>query len=347
MRGDNMKKALIAMSGGVDSSVSALLIKNLGYHIEGVTLTLSGFEGVEDARKVSDLMGAPFHVVDLQELFNEKVVKSFVESYLRGETPNPCIECNKFVKFGALFDYAQENGFDKLVTGHYARVQFDETNNRYMLRKAVNHSKDQSYVLYNLSQDKLSKLLLPIGEFSKDEVRKIANESGFVNSDKPDSQDICFIQDGDYAWFIESYIKRKVPSGDFVDANGNFIAKHKGIIHYTIGQRKGLGISSTEPYYVIKKDVESNSVILGRENEQYVKRFIAKDVNFILFDKLTGDMKIKAKIRYKHKETPATISPIDENTVAVTFDEPQKAVTSGQSVVFYDGEYVVGGGKIV
>ena len=342
-----MEKALIAMSGGVDSSVAALMTQRLGFETAGVTLSLTGHESIEDAESVSNAMGMPFHVVERRELFNEKVVRQFVESYLSGETPNPCIECNKFIKFGALADYAYQNGFDKLVTGHYARIEFDTPSGRYLLKKGLDHSKDQSYVLYNLNQNTLSRVLLPVGALSKNEVRQIAKEAGFVNSDKPDSQDICFIKDGDYASFIEQYIGRKITPGNFVDTNGQVVAKHKGIIHYTVGQRKGLGIASTEPYYVISKDAEKNLVILGREKEQYTKRFMAKEVHFIAFDTLTSDRKVKAKIRYKHQEMPAIISPVDATTVMVEFDEAQKAVTSGQSVVFYEDDYVVGGGKII
>ena len=231
-----------------------------------------------------------------------------------------------------------------IATGHYARIE--KSGVKYILKKGANELKDQSYVLYNLTQEQLSRIIFPLGEMKKDDVREIASRIGFSNYDKPDSQDICFIKDNDYVSFIENRLSRKFEPGDFVDKNGNFIAKHNGIISYTIGQRKGLGVSSTDPYYVIEKDIKNNRVVLGRMDDQFTKSFTVRDVNFIPFNRLDKEFKCSVKIRYKHKEAPATLIPIGENRLNIIFDEPQKAVTKGQSAVFYEGDYVLGGGKI-
>lgn len=353
-----MDKALIAMSGGVDSSVAAFLIKESGLDSVGVTLKLHNYgndvqeensccsrRDIEDAKKVCDKLSIPYHVVNFEDDFDKFVISRFVNGYLNGETPNPCIDCNRYIKFEQMFKIADEMNAKYVVTGHYARIEKD-SNNRYLLKKGAFDLKDQSYVLYNLTQEKLSRTLFPIGEMKKEDVRKIAVENSFINSSKPDSQDICFIKDNDYVSFIEKRLGRKFEEGDFVDTKGNVIARHKGIIAYTIGQRKGLGIASTEPYYVIDKDIENNKVIIGRMQDQFRKSLVVKDVNLIVFDKLKNDLKCNVKIRYKHKETPARLIPIEGNRIKVEFSEPQKAVTKGQSAVFYDGEYVLGGGTI-
>lgn len=355
-----MKKAMIAMSGGVDSSVAAYLISQQGYETVGVTMKLHNDESqaqaeascctsddIEDARSVAEKLGIPYHVYNYSDNFTEHVISRFVDAYRNARTPNPCIDCNRYIKFDRLVRTAIELGFDYVVTGHYAVTEYDEASGRYLLKKAVDESKDQSYVLYSLSQEQLSHILFPLGSMSKQEVREIADKLDFINADKPDSQDICFVPDGDYARFIEEWCGLKFENGNFVDLQGNVIAQHKGIINYTIGQRKGLGIAAKAPYYVVGKNLETNEVILGSNDDLFSSTLTATDVNFISVEKLTGPMRVRAKVRYKQKETDATISPLGNGDVSVVFDEPQRAIASGQAVVFYDGDIVVGGGTIV
>lgn len=355
-----MKKAMIAMSGGVDSSVAAYLISQQGYETVGVTMKLHNDESqaqaeascctsddIEDARSVAEKLGIPYHVYNYSDNFTEHVISRFVDAYRNARTPNPCIDCNRYIKFDRLVRTAIELGFDYVVTGHYAVTEYDEASGRYLLKKAVDESKDQSYVLYSLSQEQLSHILFPLGSMSKQEVREIADKLDFINADKPDSQDICFVPDGDYARFIEEWCGLKFENGNFVDLQGNVIAQHKGIINYTIGQRKGLGIAAKAPYYVVGKNLETNEVILGSNDDLFSSTLTATDVNFISVEKLTGPMRVRAKVRYKQKETDATISPLENGDVRVVFDEPQRAIASGQAVVFYDGDIVVGGGTIV
>ena len=355
-----MKKAMIAMSGGVDSSVAAYLISQQGYETVGVTMKLHNdssqaqaeascctSDDIEDARSVAGILGIPYHVYNYSDNFTEHVISRFVDAYRNARTPNPCIDCNRYIKFDRLVKTAIELGFDYVVTGHYAVTEYDETSGRYLLKKAVDESKDQSYVLYSLSQEQLRHILFPLGSMSKQEVREIADKLDFINADKPDSQDICFVPDGDYARFIEEWCGLKFENGNFVDLQGNVIAQHKGIINYTIGQRKGLGIAAKAPYYVVGKDLERNEVILGSNEDLFSSTLTATDVNFISIEKLTEPMRVRAKVRYKQKETNATISPLENGDVSVVFDEPQRAIASGQAVVFYDGDIVVGGGTIV
>ncbi|MBR3588426.1 MAG: tRNA 2-thiouridine(34) synthase MnmA [Clostridia bacterium] len=355
----NENKVIVAMSGGVDSSVAAYLLKEQGYDCHGVTLKLYDEtddnagkacctdKDVEDARSISESLGIPFCVYDFKDDFKGEVIDRFVKGYLNGETPNPCIDCNRYIKFRHILKAADKFDARFISTGHYACTEFDKGSGRYLLKKGKYDMKDQSYVLYSLTQDKLSRLLLPIGEMKKEEVREIAEKCGFINSAKPDSQDICFVKNGDYVSFIEDYCKKKFPEGNFVERSGKIIARHKGIIGYTVGQRKGLGIASTEPYFVLEKNVERNEIIIGRAEEQYHKTITADDVNWIAFEKLTSPLKLTAKIRYKHKEVPATVSQLDDKKIIVEFDEPQRAPAKGQAVVFYDGDYVIGGGKIL
>lgn len=350
-------KALIAMSGGVDSSVAALLTKQKGIECIGCTMKL--FEGeepvgertccslndVEDARSVAMRIGMPYYVFNFKDEFGEKVMRKFACSYLEGRTPNPCIDCNRYLKFGKLHDRAKELGCDYVVTGHYARIEKSE-DGIYHLKKALNPEKDQSYVLYTMTQDELKATLFPLGKMSKAEVRKFAEENGFVNADKAESQDICFAPDGDYAGAVERITGTTSQPGDFVDVSGNVLGRHKGIIHYTIGQRKGLGISSTEPYYVCRICPENNTVVLGRGEDLMSREAGIRDVNWISGNAPEESVRCKVKIRYRHKEQAATVEPEGKGRAKVIFDEPQRAVTPGQAAVFYDGDEVLGGGVI-
>lgn len=353
------KKVIVGLSGGVDSAAAALLLKNEGFDLLGVTLKLFEKKGlsldknnaccnendIKDAEDICKNLGIPHKVLDFGKSFKENVIDYFISSYKNGETPNPCVVCNRTVKFEELFREADRNGNALAATGHYARI--GESNGRYYIMKGKDVSKDQSYVLYGLSQNFLSRTVFPLGCFSKSEIRELAKEAGIAVSGKKDSQDICFIPDGNYREFIEDYTGTKFKTGDFVLRDGTVIGTHSGIIGYTVGQRKGLGIASTEPYYVLSKNTETNTVTLGREQELYSKTFTVKNVNFMAIEKLESSIKLKIKTRYRQQEKSATVSPTDENTVRVEFGEAQKAITPGQSAVFYDGDVVVGGGIIV
>ena len=351
-----MKKAMIAMSGGVDSSVAAHIVFQK-YDCIGATMKLYREEtdenscctsnDIDDAESVAKKLGMPFYVFDCSDNFKRQVISRFVESYCNGKTPNPCIDCNRFIKFSQLMDEAKNLNADYVVTGHYAIVEYDEERKRYILRKSTDITKDQSYVLYSLTQEQLAHILFPLGSMTKAQVRQIAEEQGFINADKHDSQDICFVPDGDYAGFIERWCGLKFDEGDFVDTNGNFIAKHKGIINYTVGQRRGLGVAAKAPYYVVRKEIDTNRVVLGSNEDLFSTSLVATDVNFISVEKLTEPMNVKAKVRYRQKETDAVIIPLPNGDVKVDFKEAQRAIASGQAVVFYDGDMVVGGGTII
>lgn len=338
------KKALIAMSGGVDSSVCAYLAQKAGYECIGVTMKLCGKESdtrdAMDAAKVCQKLGMEHIVMDLREEFRCSVIDNFVKEYERGATPNPCIVCNKKLKFSMLFDKARELGCHILVTGHYART---DKNGR--LLKAKDVKKDQSYVLYPIDKEKLSSLYFPLGEITKEEARSIALEQGFVTAHKSDSQDICFVPDGDYARVIKNYTGKEYPDGDFVDTEGNILGRHKGIISYTVGQRKGLGIAFGKPMYVKDKDAEKNRVILSENHELFQKELTSSDFN-LLIQCDEKQIKAKAKVRYNQTEQDATVYFEGDKKVRIVFDEPQRAIASGQSVVVYDGDVVVGGGII-
>ncbi len=354
------KKAIIAMSGGVDSSVAAYLMTKEGYDCVGATMKLyenpntvienekvcGAGDDAADAKRMAETFGMPFYLLDFTHEFDQAVIKRFVETYIAGGTPNPCIECNRYLKFQKMMQTMYEMDFDYVVTGHYARVEYDEAGSRYLLKKGLDESKDQSYVLYNLTQEQLSHTIFPLGKYHKTEIREIAEEMGFVNANKPDSQDICFVPDGDYAKFIEGYCGKTFPEGDFVTEDGKVLGRHKGIIRYTIGQRKGLGLALPEPMYVCKKRMDENTVVLGKNEDLFHDTLEAEDLNWIAFDDLTEPVRCKAKIRYKQKEADAVIEKISDDKVRVTFDEPQRGITSGQAVVFYDGDVVLGGGKI-
>lgn len=344
------KKALIAMSGGVDSSVAALLMKKAGYDCIGAMMRLWGGtneQDEKDAAAVAERLGIPFYVFDCSNEFQNRVINKFIDTYEKGATPNPCLDCNRFMKFGALYRKARELGCDYIATGHYAVTELDKTTGRYLLKKAADSAKDQSYVLYSLSQEILRHVILPLGRHTKSEIRKIAEENGFVNSHKKESQDICFVPGGDYASFIEHERGKTYPPGEFVTTDGEIVGRHSGIIRYTIGQRKGLGVSYRVPLYVCAKDMEHNRVILTEGRDLFSKEVTAADINLISVDRIEDGMRVSARTRYNMKEQPATAYQTDENTIKVVFDEPQRAAAPGQALVLYSGKSVVGGGTII
>lgn len=349
-----MKKAIIAMSGGVDSSVAAHLTIEKGYRCIGATMklftgqeedsTCCSLSDFEDAKQVAHRLGMEHYVFNFTDDFDEKVIKKFINAYEIGATPNPCIECNRHLKFEKLIRRMEELDYDYVVTGHYARIE--ESGGRFLLKKAVDETKDQSYVLYSMTQKQLAHTLFPLGELTKEKAREIAEENGFVNARKKDSQDICFVPDGDYARFIEEYSGKHYPDGDFVDQSGKVLGRHKGIIRYTVGQRKGLGLSLPAPMYVMKKDIDKNEVVLCSNEELFGSSLVAKDFNWIAFENPPEKLRVKAKIRYNQREEDATVTPQADGTVLVEFDKPQRAIAKGQAVVLYDGDIVVGGGTI-
>jgi tRNA-specific 2-thiouridylase len=355
-----MKKAIIAMSGGVDSSVAALLTKQTGDECIGATMKLfhnedigikkekscCSLEDVEDARAVSYKIGMPYYVFNFTDRFKEDVMDRFADAYLHGFTPNPCIDCNRYLKFDKMYQRMKEIGYDYIVTGHYAQVEYDEERGRWLLKKAVDPNKDQSYVLYMLTQEQLAHVKFPLGGLTKDQVREIAKEHGFVNAAKHDSQDICFVPDGDYAGFIEKHTGIKSVPGNFTDKDGQIIGRHKGITHYTLGQRRGLGISAASRLYVCGISTGDNRVILGEEKDLYTTELTAGQVNMISWDFLDKPVRCKAKIRYRHPEQDCEAWQSEDGKLHVRFDKPQRAVTPGQAVVLYYGEEVAGGGVI-
>lgn len=352
-------KVVLGMSGGVDSSVAAYILLQQGYEVIGITMQVwprdeeyeeleggcCSLSSVNDARRVADKLDMPFYVINYKEIFEKKVINYFVDEYLAGRTPNPCIACNKFIKFDEFLRRAKMLGASFIATGHYARILKDDNAGRYLLLRANDSSKDQTYVLYGLTQYQLEHTLMPLSGYTKDRVREIAAEIGLNVANKPDSEEICFVPDNDYAKFITKRVPDKVKAGSFVDIQGNVLGKHKGIIHYTIGQRKGLGISFGKPMFVADIIPDKNFVVLGEEGEVFKDTLFASDLNLIPFDKLQKDMRVTAKIRSTAKEAPAVISPYNDGVI-VKFDAPQRAITKGQAIVFYDGEVVVGGGTI-
>ncbi len=376
-------KIAVAMSGGVDSSAVAAILKNQGHEIVGLAMQLwnqrrinvgadgeplpsrcCSLDDIYDARTVANRLGFPFYVVNFEENFEENVVTPFVEAYLEGRTPSPCVSCNSHLKFAKLVELAEAAGSEYVATGHYARVEYDATRNRYLLLKGLDERKDQSYFLFELTQSQLAKAIFPLGAMTKGEVREIARQNKLSVAEKGESQEICFVPDGDYARFIENYLKenkidapaltqklhqlsaRRTKAGTIVNSEGKILGHHDGIHHYTIGQRRGLGIAWPEPLYVISLNPELNQVVVGTKDELPGYSFIAYKTNWIMFDEPKEAFKTLARIRYRHKEAPALVTPLSDGRVKVEFTEPQKAITPGQAVVFYDGDYVVGGGWI-
>lgn len=344
-----MKKVLVALSGGVDSAVAAHLLVKAGFDVTGIMLRLydkPDSTDAQDACSLCEKLGIDFVYPDYRKKFRTEVIDRFSKAYLAGETPNPCVDCNRYVKIPFVFDYADKNGFDFIATGHYAQVGFDEDTNRYCLLKGVDKSKDQSYVLYNLSQQVLSKLLLPVGKLSKAQVREIATQQGFVNANKRDSQDICFVQ-GNYYDYLKENCGVSFTEGDFIDAKGNILGKHKGAVCYTRGQRKGLGLSLPAPMYVVSKDMEENTVTLGFNEDLFSTEVFAEDVNFVSVEEINGEVPVCARVRYNQTEQKGVAFMTEEGKLCVRFDSPQRAVTKGQSLVLYSFDKLLAGGKII
>lgn len=352
------KKVMIGMSGGVDSSVAAFLLQKESFEVIGATMKLYNNEDIDfvsektccslddvlDAKSVCARLGIRHYTLNMTDDFKKEVIERFISAYQNGFTPNPCIDCNRYMKFPKMLHKAQELDIDYVATGHYARIE--KQGDRYILKKAVDLSKDQSYVLYSLTQEQLKMTKFPLGNYTKQQVREIAEENGFVNARKHESQDICFVPDGDYSKFIEYYTGKTYPCGDFVDMNGKRLGEHKGIIRYTIGQRRGLGLALPASMYVVEKDVDNNKVILGFNDDLFKKEVNVKNISFTACDGLDKPERLCAKIRYNQKEQPATVTQTDENHFKIVFDEPQRAITKGQAAVLYDGDTVVGGGTI-
>lgn len=366
-------KVAVAMSGGVDSSAAAAILKEQGHELVGFTMQLwdqrrginvdengdplpsrcCSLDDVYDARRVAEELGFPFYVLNLERDFERAVVQPFVTSYLSGETPIPCVGCNSRLKFASLDRLAVSLGCEKVATGHYARVDFDSNTNRYKLLRGENYQKDQSYFLWELTQDQLSRALFPLGEMSKPEARDAARNHGLAVAEKKESQEICFVPDGDYAGFIDRYLEaedatdRLPGTGEIVDTSGRVIGQHGGIQRYTIGQRRGIGIADERPLYVISLSADTNRVVVGPQEELLSTEFTAAGVNWVAFAKPVDPVRADVRVRYRHTAAPATISPLENNRVRVVFDEPQRAITPGQATVFYQEDEVVGGGWIV
>jgi tRNA-specific 2-thiouridylase len=347
------KRALIAMSGGVDSAVAAILMKEVGYECIGATMKLivSGgskccsLEDINDARAVAWKLEIPHYVLNCTSDFTRHVIEPFIKSYEEGETPNPCIECNRHLKFSLLIRRAMELDAEKLVTGHYARIE--KSGDCYILKKGVDHHKDQSYVLYMMSQKALSMTAFPLGNLTKAEVREIAAARGLSNAEKKESQDICFVDHGDYADFIEAYTGRSFPEGDITDTKGKVLGRHRGLIRYTLGQRRGLGVAINSPVYAAAKNMAANTLVVGGESSLYSASLTSRKINLIACENLFQPQRLTVKTRYLQKEQWALVEQTGPDTVRVDFDEPQRAITPGQAAVFYDGDTVVGGGTIV
>lgn len=348
------KTVVVGMSGGVDSSVAAYLLKEQGYHVIGITMQIwqeeengcCGLSAIEDARRVAYDLEIPHYVMNFRNEFKENVVAYFIDEYLHGRTPNPCIACNRYVKWESLLMRSREIGADYIATGHYARID-RLPNGRYSLKCSKTLAKDQTYALYNLTQEQLKHTLMPVGEYTKEEIRGIAERINLQVANKPDSQDICFVPDGDYAGFIEETLDTELPTGNFVTIDGKVLGPHKGITHYTVGQRKGLGLALGYPAFVIEIRPDTNEVVIGTNEDSMSNYVRANQLNFMSIEDLEGEMRVWAKIRYNHKGAWCTIQKTGDREVLCTFEEKQRAITPGQAVVFYDGDYVLGGGTII
>ncbi|WP_425061184.1 tRNA-specific 2-thiouridylase MnmA [Sporomusa carbonis] len=354
-------RVVVAMSGGVDSSLTAALLVHQGYDVIGATMQIwekdqtgndpdsrgcCSLSAVDDARRVANKLGIPYYVLNFREMFQKTVINYFMAEYSAGRTPNPCIACNRYVKFEGLLNKALALGAQYVATGHYAQIIYDEERQRYILRKGVDPAKDQSYALYHLNQRTLRHFLMPLGSFNKTETRRMAKKLGLSVADKPDSQEICFVPNDDYKAFLKDRIPESLKPGNIVDTAGNIIGKHQGVQLYTIGQRKGLGLAVGKPLYVVALDAERNEVVVGSDEDVFAVELIAGDLNFITIDNLDKPLTVEAKIRYSAPPAPATVIPLENGLVNVTFTTPQRAITPGQSVVFYHGDIVVGGGII-
>jgi len=354
------KRAAVAMSGGVDSSVACAILIEQGYEVIGITMNLFSFPqkgnklknywgngAVEDAKRIALFLNVPHHVIDLREQFEKIVIQNFCEEYSQGRTPNPCIRCNQYIKFDLLMREAMELGADYLATGHYARVLWNPQSRQYLLKKAKDREKDQSYFLYTLAQEQLAHTLLPIGSLSKADVRKKACEMGLPVARRPESQEICFIPDNDYSSFLHDRIPGSFCPGQILDVNNRILGEHKGIIHFTIGQRKGIGIAAQHPLYILEIRSDKNSIVVGTNEDLYKNKLMASRIHIISESQITEPVSVKAKIRYKHKEAKARIFSEESDLFRVEFEKPQRAITPGQAVVFYDGDVVIGGGTII
>ena len=339
------------MSGGVDSSAAVFLLKEQGFDVGGMTMRLLdghlSDRDIADAKKAAEAAGIPFFVADLRRRFYDEVVRDFIDSYLAGYTPNPCVLCNRRIKFSAFVQHAEGYGYGRIATGHYARTEYDAGSGRWLLKRAEDGKKDQSYMLYGLNQQQLSASIFPLGNMTKEEVRAFASERRLSAAQRRESQDICFVPDKDYAGFIEKETGAPLKPGHFVDADGRVIGRHRGVARYTVGQRRGLGIASGRPVFVCAKDAEKNTVLVGEETLLFGKELDVKDVNLIACERLTGKVRAEVKIRYSHRGSMATVEQTGEDSLHIEFDEPQRAVTPGQSAVLYDGSTVIGGGIIL
>ena len=340
-------KIAIAMSGGVDSSVTAALLKKAGHDVFGLTMQVTtSEEAVIAAREAAQVLSIPHYTVDFRDVFAKLVISQFCQQYSQGKTPNPCVNCNRMIKFGVLLEKAGELGAEAIATGHYAQIERSSADGRFIIRKGIDRTRDQSYFLYKLTQSQLTAAIFPLGNMTKDNVRKIALEMGLPAAKRKESREICFIPDNDYPRFLRENLTTEIPKGKIVDKQGKVLGKHNGIIDYTIGQRKGLGISSPNPLYVVGIDGQNNTVIVGGKKDVYASEFIVNDLNWVLFERLIEPLTLKTRIRYLHHEAEAVISPEDKAKVIVKFNEPQTAITPGQAAVFYDGDMVLGGGTI-
>lgn len=356
-----MSRILVAMSGGVDSSVVAYLLKEEGHEVVGVTMklyendlvgkknshTCCSLDDIDDARMVAYKLGIDYYVYDFSAEFEDKVVEKFVSAYEAGLTPNPCIDCNRHLKFSSLYDRAKELDCDYIATGHYAQIVFDSEKERYVLKKGLDDKKDQSYVLYSMTQEQLAHTLLPLGGMDKSKVRQIAEEAGLVNAKKHDSQDICFVPDGDYKAFLERYTNKTYEEGQILNKKGQVLGKHSGAVGYTIGQRKGLGLACGHPVYVTKKDMAKNQVTVGPEEELFSKGLYANDWTWVSIEEPQDKLQVMARTRYHQKETPGILSIEKDGRIKISFLEPKRAVTTGQAVVVYNGDTLLGGGTII